>query len=334
LRTVTVLNIRYAATMSDHTATRLLRLLTLLQTRRYWTGPQLAERLDVTVRTLRRDMDRLRSLGYPVDSSAGPAGGYALGAGATLPPLMLDDDEVLAVVLGLRLAATGAGVGLEDAGVNALAKLEQVMPRRLRRRVRALHRAVTPLTMAGPPVDSARLSTLASACRDELCVTFDYETQDGRRTHREVEPHALVNAGARWYVVCWDRDRSDWRTFRADRISGGIRTKSRFLPRAIPGGDAAAFVSRSVSTTQYPVQATLILHAPLERARQTISPLAGQLEPVDDEHCLLRTGAHSATWIAAYLAAFNVEFNVAEPPELVAELRAMAKRLSAAARRS
>jgi predicted DNA-binding transcriptional regulator YafY len=327
-----VLNVLDIAAMLD-TSIRLLRLLTLLQARRYWPGPELAGRLDVTARTLRRDIDRLRGLGYPVQSSSGPAGGYSMGAGTALPPLMLEDDEVLAVVLGLRLAAIGAGSGMEESGLRALAKLEQVMPARLRRRARGLHSAFAPLRVAGPPIDADRLSTLANACRDEVCVTFNYTTKDGRSDRRNGEPHALVSTGSRWYLVCWDRRRSDWRTFRVDRIEGRITTGTRFLPRPIPGGDAAAFVSRSVSTTQYAIQARLILHAPIERMKQYISPLTGQLARLDDARCLLECGAHSAEWIAIHLAAFDVEFEVLKPPELGAQLREMAARLLRSARR-
>ncbi len=315
------------------TSIRLLRLLTLLQARRYWSGPDLARRLDVTARTLRRDIDRLRSLGYPVQSSSGPAGGYSLGAGATLPPLMLEDDELLAVVLGLRLAAISTGSGMEESGLRALAKLEQVMPTRLRRRVRGLHGAVAPLVMSAPVVDAGRLSVLANACRDQVGITFGYETRDGRRDRRDVQPHALVSTGSRWYLVSWDRGRNDWRTFRVDRIDGRITTGARFLPRPIPGGDAAAFVSRSVSTSQYAVQARLILNAPAERMKQYISPLAGQLSPIGPDRCLLECGADAAEWIAAHLAAFEVDFAVLEPPDLRTRLRRMASRLSRAARR-
>ncbi len=318
--------------MAD-TSLRLLRLLTLLQSRRYWPGPDLATRLDVTARTLRRDVDRLRSLGYPVQSSSGPAGGYALSAGKALPPLMLEDDEVLAVVMGLRLAGIGAGSGMEEAGLRALTKLEQVMPTRLRQRTRGLHGAFSPLGMAGPAVDADRLSTLANACRDQVRVAFDYESRDGERSHREVEPHALVSGGARWYLAAWDVDRADWRTFRVDRIDGRIAIGQRFLPRPLPGGNAAAYVSKSVASTQYPVQARLILAAPLATMQQYISPLAGQLTRVDDSHCLLECGASSAEWIAAHLAAFDIDFTVLEPAQLRDTLRQMARRLVRAAKR-
>lgn len=314
------------------TSTRLLRLLTLLQARRYWSGTELARQLDVTPRTLRRDVGRLRDLGYPVQSATGPAGGYALGAGAKLPPLLLEDDEVLAVVLGLRLAASGAAAGMEESGLRALTKLEQMLPARLRKRVHGLHAAVASLAMAAPAVDMKRLGTLAAACRDQLCVAFRYEAQDGRRSDRDVEPHALVCAGSRWYLLGWDRQRCDWRTFRVDRIAGRIVNGARFLPRPVPGRDPAAYVAHSVSTSQYPLRARIVLHAPLERMAQFISPLAGRLERIDAERCLLETGAQSPEVLAAHLAAFGVGFEVLEPVELVVQLRKMADRLAAALR--
>jgi len=309
------------------TSARLLRLLALLQARRYWPGPELAARLDVTGRTLRRDVERLRSLGYPVQSSTGVAGGYSLGAGASLPPLLLEDDEGLAVILGLRLAAAGATTGMADASLRALAKLEQVMPHRLRKRLRGLHKAFAPLDMGSPAVDLERLSALAGARRDQVCIEFGYEGQDGRRSQRMVEPHALVSAGARWYLLGWDRDRSDWRTFRIDRMVGRITSGERFVPRPIPGGDPAAYVARSVSTEQYPLRARIVLHASRDRMAQHISPLAGRLEPIDAERCLLQTGAPSVELIAAWLATLNVDFQVLEPPQLIDRLRDMAARI-------
>ncbi len=202
------------------TSARLLRLLSLLQARRSWTGAELTSRLDVTPRTLRRDVDRLRTLGYPVSSTAGVGGGYRFGAGTDLPPLLLDDQEALAVALGLRAAAAGAIAGLEDATLGALAKLDQVMPARLRRRVSALHGAIVPLPHRGAAVDVATLALLAGACRDAERLRFDYQARDAAPTRRRVEPAGLVSAGFRWYLVAWDLDRGDWRTFRVDRIAG------------------------------------------------------------------------------------------------------------------
>ena len=218
------------------TSARLLRLLSLLQARRSWTGAELTSRLDVTPRTLRRDVDRLRSLGYPVASTAGVGGGYRFGAGTDLPPLLLDDQEALAVALGLRAAAAGAIAGLEDATLGALAKLDQVMPARLRRRVSALHGAIVPLPHRGPAVDVATLALLAGACRDAERLRFEYRGRDAEATRRRVEPAGLVSAGFRWYLVAWDLDRADWRTFRVDRIAGKPARGETFTPRPPPAG--------------------------------------------------------------------------------------------------
>lgn len=315
------------------TSARLLRLLALLQSRRDWSGADLAARLQVTARTLRRDIDRLRSLGYPVRSSAGPAGGYRLGAGAVLPPLLLDDDEALAVALGLRLAAAGTVTGMEETAVRALAKLEQVLPARLRRRVRALHAAVAPLGVAGPPIDAGALTTLADACRGHESLSFRYRDQQGRGSERLVEPHALVCTAARWYLVGWDRGRGDWRTFRVDRIAGRFAAGPRFLPRPIPGGDPAAYVARAVTSSPYPLRARIVLHAPLEAMAERIPPLAGRLEAIDGRRCLLEAGAHSPGLLALHVALLGVEFEVLEPPELVDHLHALAARIARAARR-
>jgi len=316
------------------TSARLLRLLSLLQARRFWPGAELAARLEVTPRTVRRDMDRLRSLGYPVRASAGPAGGYELAAGAALPPLLLDDDEALAVALGLRLATMEAVTGLEDAGLRALGKLEQVLPTRLRRRMRGLHAAMVPLGIGGPPVDAERLSALAGACRDHVRVAFDYQGHDGRRSARDVEPHALVCSAARWYLLAWDGGRGDWRTFRVDRIGGRMRTGPRFLPRQVPDGGPAAYVSRAVGSDAYAVRARVVLHAPLARMAERIPPLAGRLTALDDARCLLETGAHAPEMLAVWIAAFGVEFEVLAPMALAASLEGVAGRLRRAAVRS
>ncbi|WP_024890000.1 helix-turn-helix transcriptional regulator [Luteimonas huabeiensis] len=316
------------------TSARLLRLLALLQARRCWSGAELAERLAVTPRTVRRDVERLRSLGYPVRASAGAAGGYTLGAGAALPPLLLDDDEALAVVLGLRLSAVGAVSGMEEAALRALAKLDPLLPLRLRARMRGLHAAMVPLGTAAPAVDAERLTALAGACRDARCIAFGYLDREGRRSEREAEPHALVCADARWYLLAWDRGRGDWRTFRADRIAGRVAEGARFLPRPVPGGDPGAYVWRAVSSDPYRLRARIVLHAPLARMAERIPPLAGRLQALDDARCLLETGAQSAHLLATYVAALDVAFEVLEPPELALRLRALGERLLGAAARA
>src|ERR687887_2848173 len=216
------------------TSARLLRLLSLLQAHREWSGADLADRLGVTPRTVRRDVDRLRELGYPVNASPGTGGGYRLGAGAELPPLLLDDDEAVAVAIGLRTAAGGSVAGIEETSVRALAKLEQVLPAHLRRRVNALQAFTVPAPGTGPTVDAGVLATIASACRDHEGLRFAYQSHDGSSTRRRVEPHRLVHLGWRWYLLAFDLDRDEWRTFRVDRIGRPLSAGARFTPRKLP----------------------------------------------------------------------------------------------------
>jgi len=312
------------------TSARLLRLLSLFQAQRYWSGAELSQRLEVTCRTLRRDVDRLRSLGYPVHSTAGVEGGYQLGAGATLPPLLLDDDEAVAVALGLRTSAQGGISGLEEASVRALLKLEQVLPPRLRPRVMALHGFVVPLERRGPIIDGNLLSGIAGACRDCECIRFKYQDRVGSPSMRLVEPHRLVHTGYRWYLVAWDLGRKDWRTFRVDRIEGKPKSSTRFKARKPPEGDFAKFVSKSLSQVPYPVRARITLRAPLESLAKRIPPSAGVLESLDANSCLLQTGSYSVEGIAMHLSWLGVDFQVHEPPELIQHLRKLADRFTAA----
>lgn len=312
------------------TSARLLRLLSLFQARRYWSGAELSERLEVTARTLRRDVDRLRSLGYPVNSTSGAAGGYQLGAGATLPPLLLDDDEAVAVAVGLRTAASGTVAGIEEASLRALSKLEQVLPSRLRTRVTALHAFILPLANAGPTVDAKILSVIAGACRDCEKLRFGYRSRDGEASMREVEPHRLVHTGRRWYLAAWDLGRNNWRTFRIDRIAPKLSTGSRFAPRQPPEGDFAAYVSRSVSYAPHPHQARIVLQASVEMAAERVPPAAGTLEAVDEHTCILHTGATSLDTLSVYLALIGFDFEVREPPELVERIRWLAERFTRA----
>src|SRR3954470_24284171 len=219
--------------MAD-TSSRLLTLLSLLQARRDWAGAELAERLQVSGRTIRRDVERLRALGYPVQALTGPAGGYRLRAGTAMPPLLLDEEEAVAIAVGLGTAARASVTGIEETSIRALVKLEQVLPAHLRRRVAALGSATIAPPAAGPTVDPQHLTTIAAACRDTECLRFDYRNRDGDATRREVEPHALVNQGRRWYLVAWDRRRADWRTFRVDRIGRPAPMGSRFTARDVP----------------------------------------------------------------------------------------------------
>jgi len=312
------------------TSARLLRLLSLFQAQRYWSGADLSQRLEVTGRTLRRDVDRLRSLGYPVHSTSGTAGGYQLGAGATLPPLLLDDDEAVAVALGLRTSASGSVTGIEEASVRALVKLEQVLPPRLRHRVTALHSFIVPLGNRGPTVDAERLSAIAGACRDHEGIRFNYHNRTGAPSARVVEPHRLVHTGYRWYLVAWDVVRKDWRTFRIDRMEGKLKTSTRFQPRKPPEGDFAAFVAKSLSQVPYPYRARVTLHASVEAVAKRIPPSAGVVEAIDEHSSMLHTGSHSLEGITIHLSLLGVDFHVHEPPELIEYIHRLADRLGQA----
>ena len=312
------------------TSARLLRLLSILPTRPDWTGAELAARLGITGRTLRRDMARLRELGYPVRAPPGVAGGYRMAAGTTLPPLLLDDDEAVAVVLSLR-TATGHGVTAETS-LRALTRLERVLPARLRRRAAALRLATVPLATPAPAVDPAVLTVIAEACQDLQKLTFAYRDHHGTAGDRTVQPHRLVHTGRRWYLVARDDARDAWRTFRADRIDGPRPTGVRFTPHDPP--DAAAFVAESVSAAPYRHRARVRVHAPAPVVAERVPPGTGVVEAVDRSNCLLITGADSLTQVAIHLAALGHDFTVLEPPELIAELHTLAARLTAAHRRS
>lgn len=316
--------------MSETTSGRLLELLSLLQARRDWPGPELAERLEVSERTVRRDVERLRRLGYPVESLPGPAGGYRLAAGAAMPPLLLDDDEAIAIAVGLRTAAGASVTGIEETALRALVKLEQVLPAHLRRRVSALGRATVTLGMGrGPTADPQCLSTLAAACRDGERVRFLYRPRQGDEGRREVEPHSLVNAGRRWYLVAWDRGREAWRTFRVDRIAEPSLTGVRAEPRELPAADGAEFVARSLREAPTRWQARLVVRAPaheLERRRG----VGGTVTPLDDGRCELRIGDEDLDWLALRIAMLDADYELDGPPELTERLRALARRIERA----
>ena len=316
------------------TSARLLHLLSLFQAQRYWPGAELAARLEVTARTLRRDVDRLRSLGYPVNSTAGTGGGYQLGSGATLPPLQLDDDEAVAVALGLRSAAVGSVEGTEEASLRALTKLEQVLPERLRRRVAALHGFIVPLHGAKPTVNAAALASIAGACRDSVKLRFGYQSREGVATKREVEPHRLVHTGRKRYLVAWDLERNDWRTFRVDRIEPRIVNGASFPPRDPPEGGFAAYASRSVAYSPYTYRACVKLHASLQMVAASIPPSVGILEAIDDQTCSLTTGGFSLDSLSVWITLLGFDFEVLTPPELVERIRMLAGRFQRAAEAS
>jgi predicted DNA-binding transcriptional regulator YafY len=310
------------------TSARLLRLLSLLGVRPDWTGADLAARLDVTPRTLRRDMQKLRSLGYPVHAAPGVAGGYRLGAGAALPPLLLDDDEAVAVALSLRTAASHAVTGVAEASARALAKLEQVLPSRLRERVVAVSQATVPLAGPEPAVDAEVLTMIARACRGQEQLALRYRPRDGAVTDRRLEPHRLVQAGYRWYLVARDIDRASWRTFRLDRIESPRMTGIRFVPRDPP--DAAAFVANAISTAPYRYQARVLLHAPLAVIAAEMPPTVGTVEAAGNDGCMLTTGSDSLDGLTFHLGHVGCDFTVLEPPELIDRVRMLAERLQRA----
>jgi predicted DNA-binding transcriptional regulator YafY len=311
----------------SETSSRLLELLSLLQGRRDWPGGELAERLEVSGRTIRRDIERLRGLGYPVESLTGPAGGYRLRAGTAMPPLLLDDDESIAIAVGLRTAAGASVTGIEEHAIRALVKLEQVLPAHLRRRVAALGSATVTVPVGGPTVDPQHLSVIAAACRDSECLRFGYRRRDGADSRREVEPHSLVNRGRRWYLVAWDRRRDAWRTFRVDRLARPASAGLRFTPRELPAKDAAAYVRQSIAERPNRFEAVVTLHAGVEEVKSRIPAYWGTIDPVDAHTCRYKTGDDDLSWLALRIAMLGVDFEVQEPPELIEHVRALAVRL-------
>lgn len=309
----------------------MLRLLSLLQTHRYWQGAELADRLDVSPRTLRRDVDRLRDLGYPVDATRGAAGGYQLQAGASLPPLLLEDDEAVAIAVGLRTAAGGVVSGVEEASVRALTKIVQVMPKRLRRRVDALQDYTVPAPLAGPTIDAGTLSTLAQACRDSERLRFGYTRYDRTRAERLVEPHRLVSLGRRWYLVAWDLERHDWRSFRVDRLAEPQLQGVPFRPRELPAEDAAEFVKAGIAGRPMKHDVRIVVHAAPEVVENTVRRW-GEVERIDDVTCVLRMSVDDLEWPAMVLASVGAEFEIESPDELRAYLREVAERFGRAAR--
>ena len=315
--------------MSD-TAARLLSLLALLQTRPDWTSTELGARLGVTPRTIRNDIDRLRELDYPVDATRGAAGGYRLGAGAKLPPLLLDDEEAVAVAIGLR-AATGIA-GVEESSTRALTKLEQVLPSRLRPMVEALATVIehapenNDTDAPDPEVDAAVLTAVASAIRGVEWIRFDY-----RGEARLVEPYRLLSWARRWYLVGRDPSSEEWGTFRADWIEPRMPTRRRFEPVALPGGDYTAFAMRSIAESGWKVHARLRIAAPADAVLARIHHAVGVVEAVSDSESVLVTGADSLDTIAAYIGMLGMDFTVESPAELRPLLRTLGELYARAA---
>jgi predicted DNA-binding transcriptional regulator YafY len=313
------------------TSARLLRLLSLLQTPRDWTGIELARRLEVSARTIRNDIERLRALGYPVHATRGSVGGYRLEAGASMPPLLLDDDEAVAVAIGLRTATGGAVTGIEETSLRALAKLEQVLPPRLRRQVGTLQRMTVHVRRgSGPTVDPAMLSELARRSREHFTLRFGYSDRREAASQRRVEPYRIVNAGQRWYLVAWDLDRQDWRTFRVDRIRPEVSPGPRFAPRDLTDAQVEAMIARGIPPAARRHQARVTVHAPAADLAGRFGPWIGTITAVDDATCVLETGADSLESLCVYLGMLGADFSVTEPPELVSALRTLAARYSAA----
>ena len=307
------------------TTERVLRLLALLQQRPVWTGPELADRLGVTTRSVRRDVERLRALGYPVNATQGVGGGYQLGAGKALPPLLLDDEEAIATAVSLRLAAGGTVAGASEAAVRTLAKLDQVLPARLRAEVRAVHDAITTLEGGRVEVDADALLALARAARDRLRVELTYTAAGGEPAVRRVEPYQLVATGRRWYLLAFDLDRDDWRTLRLDRMADVRATTFRFPAREAP--DAAAYVQRSVTVSPYQHEARVLVHAPAAAVRERVTPGAGTVEAVDDATCRVVTGGDSLDALAWHLGTLGFPFTIESPAELKDAAAALAQRL-------
>jgi predicted DNA-binding transcriptional regulator YafY len=316
------------------TSARLLRLLSLLQTPRDWTGSELAVRLEVSPRTIRNDVERLRALGYPVHATRGSVGGYRLEAGTSMPPLLLDDDEAVAVAIGLRTATSGAVTGLEETSLRALAKLEQVLPPRLRRQVSTLQGVTVSVARrrsTTPTVEPAMLTELARLSREHFGLWFDYSDRRETASKRRVEPYRIVNAGQRWYLVAWDLDRDDWRTFRVDRIKEGMSPGPRFTPRALSDAEVEALITRGVPPEARLHQARVVVQCPAAELAERVGPWVGTITAVDDTTCILETGADNLEMLAVYLGFLGADFSVTEPPELVAQLRILAQRYVAAA---
>jgi predicted DNA-binding transcriptional regulator YafY len=316
------------------TSARLLALLSLLQVRREWTGQELAERLEVAPRTIRRDVEKLRSLGYPVEAAPGVAGGYRLGAGGELPPLLLDDAEAVAVAVGLRTAAAGSIAGIEETSVQALAKLEQVLPARLRRRVSALGDATSSFAFEGPRIDPDLLATFAGACRDGVRVRFSYTDKDGTASERRTEPAAVVHSGYRWYLVAFDLDRDDWRTFRIDRIRGRLQVGERGRRRTVPGGDPAAYVrdrlrsDRSGEAESEPGR--IRLAAPASRVKGRVPERYATVEPDGEGSCILTTRGPWSRSALVWTALLGEPMEVLGPPALAEAASQLASQLTGA----
>ena len=310
------------------TSARLLRLATLLQSRRHWPGAALSEELGVDARTVRRDVDRLRELGYPVEASSGVGGGYALGRGADLPPLVLDDEEAVALAIALRAAGATVG-GIEATSLQLLGKLDQLMPTRLRRRATALHAVTISLRGGMPPlVDAGMLSDIATACRDARVLRFGYRSHAGDGSQRHVQPTRLANYGRRWYLIAWDIDRSDWRSFRVDRMDKARATGDSFVPRPVPA-DVATRLERGIAYEPFACRITLRLQGSVEELQAVLPEWCGVLEPETATHSLLHVGAESPEHLLAQMLMIGQDVELVEGEAMAPELRKVLSRMGA-----
>ncbi|TDW76938.1 helix-turn-helix transcriptional regulator [Kribbella pratensis] len=308
------------------TAARLLRLLSLLHSRPQWDGAELAARLDVTPRTVRRDVTRLRSLGYPIDAEAGIGGGYRLGPGGRLPPLLLEDEEAVAIAVGLRVATTTTVSGVEEAAISALAKLHQVLPTRLQEQVAAIGAHTTQLPQGElPQVDGEVLVTLAAGCRHVEGIRFRYRTHDGSESERSVEPLQIVHTGRRWYLVARDRDRQAWRTFRVDRISEPVLTGSRYRFEDPP--DPVALVAEGTGVAPWDIVARVRVQADAATVSRLIPPSQGVVDPIDATTCEVRFAANDLGPLVSGVIRLYWPFEILEPPELRTAVHEHARRL-------
>ena len=305
--------------MSDVTS-RALRLLALLQARTVWTGPELAREMGVTTRTVRRDVDRLRQMGYPVLTSAGHGGGYQLGAGRALPPLLLSSTEAAAVAVGLRLAAASGLEGLSVVARRALAALDRILPASVRAEVGAVSAAMGVISRDGPGTRSEVLMALATAVRDGVRVRLDYERADGERFERRIEPYRVLSVEGRWYLFAWDLDREDWRTFRLDRMHAVHPSTFTFAARETP--DIEHAVRESITVAGYRAACTVRILAPYAQVAPMISARTGTLEADGEDACVLRAGADQLRWVAVHLAGMGLPVEVIDPPPLREELEA------------
>jgi predicted DNA-binding transcriptional regulator YafY len=325
MRTGSVLDPRYFRSLVADTASRLLRLLGLLQRRPAWTGPELAEALGVDARTVRRDVDRLRHLGYHVEANPGTGGGYRLGVGTQMPPLLLDEEEATAVAVVLGVMASVAVPGVEQGALAALTKLDRLLPPRLRGQLISLRASTVAVLPRMEAVPAEPLVAFARACDLRERVTFRYRSHGGDRTERRVEPHRLVATDNRWYLVAHDLDRGDWRTFRVDRASSVVLTGHTFEPRRLD--DPGRLVSEGIARAKYDVRSQVRIFGPFEEVSRRLRPTVGALKE-DGDHTLAEVGADDFEWLAGFLINAGWDFEVLEPSEWRGRMAELGRRLS------